>query len=235
MTLATFMVLSATCVLLTSCPDDPEEPSKGNDVEQLGEDEPEKNTDTKEYVDLGLPSGTLWATCNVGAKSPEELGSLFAWGETKPKDEYSWETYKWCKGGQSNWLTKYCLYSDDGEVDGKKELDLEDDAAYVNWGPDWRMPSYEQLKELYENCNFVETELNGVAGYRIHSTTNRNYIFLPIHEFYWSRILFWGSYYYRYYSETAATLYYGSRYSGRWELSGHSRYLGGTVRPVRNK
>ena len=91
---------------------------------------------THEWVDLGLPSGTLWATCNVGASSPEGYGDYFAWGETEPKDYYDWSTYKWCNGNEVT-LTKYCtdsFFGYNGFTDGKTELDPEDDAAYVNWG-----------------------------------------------------------------------------------------------------
>ena len=84
--------------------------------------------DNHEYVDLGLPSGTLWATCNIGANSPEEYGDYFAWGETAPKEVYTWQTYKWCSGDLFS-MTKYCRESEngyDGFTDGKGELDLED-------------------------------------------------------------------------------------------------------------
>lgn len=97
--------------------------------------------DEHEYIDLGLPSGTLWATMNIGASSPEDYGDYFAWGETAPKDVYDWSTYKWCNGS-SNTLTKYCFnssYGNNGFVDNLTELDPEDDAATVNWGQDWRM------------------------------------------------------------------------------------------------
>ena len=117
-------------------------------------DDPVTPPDLHEWVDLGLPSGTLWATCNVGASNPEELGSYFAWGETATKDFYEWSTYKWCNGSETT-MTKYCTNSDygnDGFVDNKTELDFEDDAAYVNWGPSWRIPSYEQFEELCTSC-----------------------------------------------------------------------------------
>ena len=76
--------------------------------------------DGHEYVDLGLPSGTLWATCNVGADTPEGYGDYFAWGETEPKEVYSWETYKWCNGDEYS-MTKYCTnsqYGYNGFTDG---------------------------------------------------------------------------------------------------------------------
>lgn len=134
-----------------------------------------------EYVDLGLPSGTLWATCNVGATKPEECGDYFAWGETEPKYDYSWENYKWCAGDEKM-LTKYCYESscgNNGFTDNKTELDLEDDAAYVNWGSQWRMPSYDQIKELIDNCTWTWTQLNGVNGYKVTSKKNGNSIFFP--------------------------------------------------------
>ena len=130
-----------------------------------------------EYVDLGLPSGTLWATCNVGASKPEDYGSYFAWGETAPKDVYNWETYKWCNG-TSNSMTKYCTDSSFGTVDGKTELLPEDDAAYVNWGTSWRMPTQEQCIELSNNCTWTWTTLNGVNGHLI-TGPNGNTMFLP--------------------------------------------------------
>ena len=98
-----------------------------------------------EYVDLGLPSGTQWATMNIGANAPEEYGDYFAWGETEPKDYYDWGTYKWCMGNY-NTMTKYCTisgYGYNGFNDGKTELDPEDDAATAAWGAGWRMPSFD--------------------------------------------------------------------------------------------
>ena len=133
--------------------------------------------DEHEYVDLGLPSGTLWATCNVGAKSPEEYGDYFAWGETEPKESYTWGTYRWCNGTDDT-LTKYCSDSEYGTVDNKSFLDGKDDAAYVNWGPEWRMPTIEQMTEFSQYCNKTRTERNGVKGCLI-TGPNGNTIFLP--------------------------------------------------------
>ena len=131
-----------------------------------------------EWVDLGLPSGTLWATCNVGACAPEEYGDYFAWGETEPKDVYNWDTYKWCYGGCSVCLTKYCTDSENGHVDNKTELDPEDDAACVNWGPSWRMPTLGQFLELYDNCTSQWTTRNGVNGYLLTGPNGKT-LFLP--------------------------------------------------------
>ena len=122
-----------------------------------------------DYVDLGLPSGTLWATCNVGAYSPEEYGDYFAWGETMPKDVYNWDTYQY---GDGNTFTKYT------GSDGLTTLLPEDDAATANWGPDWRMPTKEEWLELYNNTTVTWTTQNGVNG-RLFTASNGNSLFLP--------------------------------------------------------
>ncbi len=195
-----------------------------------------------DYVDLGLPSRTLWATCNIGANSPEDYGDYFAWGETEAKSTYDWSTYKWCKGSYTT-MTKYCTNSDygyNGFKDDKAELDLEDDAAYVNWGPEWRMPSKAQFDELI-NSNYTTTTWttqNGVYGRLITSKSNGNSIFLPAAGYryndyfndagssggYWSRTLYENGpdYEWRLYfgSYSITTGYYG-------------RYRGLSVRPVR--
>ncbi len=134
-----------------------------------------------EYVDLGLPSGTLWATCNVGATKPTEYGDLFAWGEPTPKETFTWENYKWCNGNY-NTLTKYNSKSKYGTVDNKKVLEPQDDAATVNWGNKWRMPTTKEQYELVEGCDWEWTdnyEGSGVAGRIGKSKHNGNTIFLP--------------------------------------------------------
>ncbi len=193
-----------------------------------------------EWVDLGLPSGTLWATCNVGASDPEEYGDYFAWGETAPKDYYHWSTYKWCNGSWTT-LTKYCTdsrYGYNGFVDNKTELDPEDDAAYVNWGPSWRMPTAEQQRELYEKCSSVWTTHNGVNG-RLFTGPNGNTLFLPAAGYLWYESLYYVGSYGRYWSRT---LYSSSPYnacylyfhSGGWSGWGNDNRDGGcTVRAVR--
>lgn len=121
-------------------------------------------------VDLGLPSGLKWASCNVGATKPEEFGDYFAWGETEPKASYDWSTYKWCNGA-SDALTKYCFdpsyWGGTGQMDNKKQLDLADDAANANMGGDWRMPTNAEWQELIDNCTVTWTSNyngTGVAG-----------------------------------------------------------------------
>ena len=147
-----------------------------------------------EYVNLGLPSGTLWATMNVGAISSIEYGDRFAWGETAPKSEYTWSNYKWCEGTETT-LTKYCLSNNSGTVDRKTELEPEDDAAYVNWGPSWRMPTVDQQRELVNKCTWTWTIWKGVCGC-LFTGPNGNKLFLPASGsgqyssgFYWSRTL----------------------------------------------
>lgn len=140
-------------------------------------DEPVIPPDGHEYVDLGLPSGTLWATCNVGAENPENSGGFFAWGEIEPKESFNWSNYGLCQGA-FNTMTKYCTQSNFGTVDDKTELDPEDDAAYVNWGPSWRIPTTEQLQELRDNCTWQWTTLNDVVGFMVIGP-NGNSMFLP--------------------------------------------------------
>ena len=128
-------------------------------------------------IDLGLPSGTLWACCNVGASKPEEYGNYYAWGETSPKSVYSWSTYKWCSGLYDT-QTKYCTKSSYGSVDNKTTLDSSDDAATVNWGTPWRMPSLDVIKELVDKCTSVQTSQNGVNGWKF-TGPNGGVIFFP--------------------------------------------------------
>lgn len=146
-------------------------------------------TAEKQYVDLGLPSGTLWATMNVGANKPEDYGDYFAWGETKPKDNYRWSTYKWYNAS-SDKITKYIPKSNRyGNADNKSELEPTDDAAYVNWGPSWRMPSMEQMRELISECTWQWTTQNGVNGYLVSSKSNSNTLFLPAAGFRFGTII----------------------------------------------
>ncbi|MGM9747158.1 MAG: hypothetical protein ACI30H_09385 [Paludibacteraceae bacterium] len=141
-----------------------------------------------EWVDLGLPSGTKWATCNVGATKPEEYGNYYAWGETEPKTTYNGSTYKWATATYNaeydQWdfkLTKYNTNPNVGIVDNKTVLDPEDDAARANWGSKWRMPTDEEWTELCENCAWKWTDDyngTGIAG-DVVTGFNGNFIFLP--------------------------------------------------------
>ena len=192
-----------------------------------------------EWVDLGLPSGTLWATCNVGADSPEDYGDYFAWGETETKEVHYLSTYKWCNGSRTT-MTKYCTsssYGYNGFVDNKTELDLEDDAAYVNWGASWRMPNEEQQVELIENCIKTWTTRNGVNGY-LFTGPNGNTLFLPAAGYRYDSSLYDAGSYGYYWSRTLNSDYPFKAYNVFFlsevvYLSDNNRDNGFAVRPVR--
>ncbi len=149
--------------------------------------------DEHEYVDLGLPSGTLWAKTNVGADSPEDYDDYFAWGEIAPKDTYNEYDYLWYEaiefGGDYLYkITKYSTDSDhgyNGFVDNKTELDAGDDAATANWGPGWCMPSNNQFQELIDNCTSQWTTVNGVNGRMFTSNINGATLFFPAIGYCW--------------------------------------------------
>ena len=184
--------------------------------------------DDHEYVDLGLPSGTLWATCNIGATNPEDYGDYFAWGETAPKDNYEWFSYKWYVNYK---LTKYYA------KDGKTELDPEDDAAQVNWGSSWRMPSVEQINELIDNCSWQRTTMNGVVG-QLATGPNGNTLFLPATGYHYDEELhmagnlglYWARTLSSFNANVALSLYFNSEYTYR---NNSDRCSGLTVRAVR--
>ena len=198
-----------------------------------------------EAVDLGL--SVKWANINLGATSPEDYGYYFAWGEIDPKEEYRWNTYVW--GNDDNELTKYVTNSDYSIVDNKTELEADDDAATVNLGSNWQIPSIKEWEELMLNCTWEwqaagNTTFGGVAGYEVTSNkegyTEDKSIFLPAagyrsgayldragsRGYYWSRSLDTK------YSDYARYLSYdsGSVYTG----SGDRSY-GRSVRAVQRK
>ena len=140
-----------------------------------------------EIIDLGF-SDFLWADRNIGANSPTDYGDYFAWGETKPKDNYSWDCYKYCQDGDEHKLTKYCTNKDYGKVDDKKILDPEDDAATKNWGNGWRMPTMEEYRDLFANSDREWTKKDGVNGCEFTSKKNGNKIFFPAAGVKWDTI-----------------------------------------------
>lgn len=184
-------------------------------------------------VDLGL--SVKWASCNVGAESPEEYGGYYAWGETEEKTNYSWSTYKWCNG-ISNSLTKYCTDSSWGTVDNKATLDPEDDVAHVKWGGNWRMPTSAEQTELLNSCTWSWTSVNGVNGYRV-TGPNGNSIFLPAAGYrYGEDVKGRGPYGY-FWSATlreshSGLAYYLEYYDGSYGWYFFSRCYGHCVRPV---
>ena len=132
-----------------------------------------------EYVDLGL--SVKWGTANLGAYNPENEGEYFAWGETASKESYTWETYKWSKD-DTELLTKYCSDSYkgyNGFTDNKAQLDNSDDVVKVRLGGSWRMPTYDEITELRDNCTITSSSLNGEDGFVVKSKVNGNSIFIP--------------------------------------------------------
>ncbi len=198
-----------------------------------------------EYVDLGLPSGTLWATCNVGASKPEDYGDYFAWGEIKQKTVYDWDTYKYSKVKQRifkkvDLLTKYCnksAYGYEGFTDELTVLQSADDPATTNWGNGWEMPSKEQWEELNENTKSSWTTRNGVKG-RLFTASNGNSLFLPAAGDRWYGELIGAGYYGYYWSSSLYTdvpsdawgFYFDSGYA---VSSSGGRDYGRSVRAVR--
>lgn len=152
-------------------------------------------------VDLGLPSGLLWATMNVGATNVEDYGNFFSWGETESKGDYDWPGYSYCDG-TINEMTKYVTKAKYGSVDNKTVLDPLDDAASLNWRGTWRMPTHEEQQELMEYCVFEPMKVNNINGCKV-TGPNGEFVFLPysgsfggtkyfeegLHSFTWSRSL----------------------------------------------
>ncbi|MBR4963409.1 MAG: hypothetical protein IKY54_05855 [Muribaculaceae bacterium] len=165
------MLVVLFTLMFTSCSGD------GNDDGLInnggGSLEPAQKHNGHEYVDLGL--SVKWATCNVGATTPEGYGDYFAWGETEPKDVFSLNTYKW---GEITEIGNI-LYLKYNRTDNNIVLELEDDAARVNWGGEWRMATIEEQKELLNKCTWTWFTKNGVKGYKVISNINGNSIFLP--------------------------------------------------------
>ena len=162
----TFAALCCVAALFAAC--------EKNDVEPTAGD-----ANGHEYVDLGL--SVKWATCNVGASTPEGYGDYFAWGETNTKSTYSLDTYTY--------------------TDNKPVLDPENDAAHVNWGGAWRMPTNEEWEELRSNCTWTWTTLNGINGYEVKGS-NGNAIFLPAAGFRSSNDVFYTGHYGCYWSSS---------------------------------
>lgn len=153
-----------------------------------------------QWVDMGLPSGTKWATCNLGASSPEDYGSYFSWGETQPKETYSWKTYRFQNRlgwlGSVKGLSKYNTSVKYGDIDGLTTLDPSDDPARAQWGGSWRLPTQSEILELLDTdfCTWARTRQGNRNGYRVTSKKNGNSIFLPAAGRHLSSLLFPGTY-----------------------------------------
>ena len=259
------MLFAALSLGFVSCDNkgnEPEDP-QGEQTEQNGSTENNGGEETPEpespvidynghaYVDLGLPSGLKWATCNVGATKPEEYGNYYAWGEVEPKEVYDWSTYKFMDSNINDWngVNKYTVadsqneygdvvwYDNSGNFigDNKTVLEKEDDAATVNMGGSWRMPTKAEQDELRTECTWTWTSNyngTGVAGRIVTSKINGNSIFLPAaggrydsdlsnagsSGGYWSSSLYTVTSYYAYYlsfDSDDVNWYDSDRYYGR--------------------
>ena len=203
-----------------------------------------------EYVDLGLPSGLKWAKCNLGASKPSDYGDYYSWGETAPKADYDWPTYKWMQAGKSNsnYITKYTVadgqtwgiwYDSSGAFigDNKTVLAAADDAATANLGSPWRMPTADEIKELIDNCTWIWTTQDGVNGYQVDGP-NGNAIFLPASGEREDSGLIDAGTKARYWSSSLRTVLNSYAHhiyfdSGNYERQGVLRCYGYSVRPVR--
>ena len=205
----------------------------------LAQDTVHAGESSGDWVDLGLPSGLLWATRNVGATLPEDYGDYFAWGETQPKSVYNWSTYRYGTAdgdGNLSTLTKYNTSSYYGVVDNLTTLQPGDDAATANYGG--RTPTEEEWRELIDNTTSQWMTINGVNG-RCFTGTNGNSLFLPAagdrwgssldnaggSGVYWSSSLYTDNPYYAWY------FYFNS--VGRGVTYYYFRDYGFTVRAVR--
>lgn len=221
------------------------------------QDDPVQEQDSingHKYVEMG--DGLKWATMNVGATKPEDYGDYYAWGETSPGTDYTWETYKWMQSGQDyeDYITKYTIA--DGDVvaiwydggnfigDNKTVLEISDDAARAQWGGSWRMPTGAEWEALTNTAHFTwawtdDYNGTGVAGCTVTSKVSGyegNRIFLPAAgNRYKTELLFvrygfyWSS---SLYARSSSIAYVLSLTSDKWETSSMSRFNGISVRPV---
>ena len=201
---------------------------------------------TMEYVDLGLPSGLKWAKCNLGASKPSDYGDYYAWGETAPKADFTWDTYKWMQAGHSHWryITKYTFadgqtggiwYDSAGAFigDNKTVLDAADDAATANLG----MPTKVEIAELITKCTWTWTTQDGVEGCQVDGP-NGNAIFLPATGHYEESGLIYAGTRGNYWSSSldsadCTTARGDDFFSGGGASGKYYRYYGLAVRPVR--
>lgn len=184
-------------------------------------------------VDLGL--SVMWASCNFGALKSEDYGNYYAWAELMPKEDYSWNAYKWCNGSDKS-LTKYNIEPSRGTVDNKTFLDPEDDVAHVKLGGKWRIPTDAEWTELRTKCTWTWTTQNGVNG-RLVKATNGNSIFLPAAG-YWGFTQFVDAGISGYYWSSSLNTERPYRAWDAWFDSNNvtryysNRFLGQSIRPV---
>lgn len=182
-----------------------------------------------DWVDLGLPSGLKWATCNVGASLPEEFGDYYSWGEVEPKEEYT-------SINSMTYKVSFRKLKKSGIIDDNGILTKEHDVASVNWGEEWRMPTIEEIGELIDECKWNFASFNDVNGYLVTGPNNKN-IFLPAAGFMQNSTEvnigdfgdYWSSSVEEDLSGIAHSLGYSSKSHGRRR---YARYAGRSIRPV---
>lgn len=187
-------------------------------------------------VDLGLPSGTLWAQCNLGAETSEDYGNYYAWGESVTKTAFSWKNYKYCSNGQSNALTKYNTKSIYGKVDNKTQIDAADDWMTANCGYFYAIPTKKDWEELHNYCKWT---YDSRGGYTVRGL-NDQIIFLPFagyrsglnqydigkDGYYWSSTLD---------QKSPDDAWFMHISSGKHEFNSYYRSQGRCIRPVMHK
>ena len=202
-----------------------------------------------EVVDLGLT--VLWATCNMGASSPEQSGSYYAWGETQPKTYFEWSNYKWCKTDEMH-LTKYCMdknYTHLDSLDKKYTLDPADDAANATLGTKWHIPTEQNFYELRRNTTANWCKLNGVGGF-LFTSTKKGYedrsIFFPLsgmkdfdgtrfigqYGYYWGNTIYYDKQKNSYKTLEASAFWLEHLDVDNQIVQFRTRYLGLPIRPI---
>ena len=195
-------------------------------------------------IDLGLPSGTKWSCCNVGASKPGEYGGYYSWGNTQESEEYDWKHTNWIDNSV-DYVVRCEKY--DPKIDNKCVLDPEDDAATANWGNAWRMPTSEECEELCENTTIIRYGADDVSGFKL-SGSNGNSIFMPSAGYKWGSSStvkeegpygvgeYWSSSLSKDNSHNAQYLAIRQLYEGafRKKIMEASRYNGYSIRPVAN-
>lgn len=193
-----------------------------------------------DFVDLGL--SVKWASCNLGATKPEEVGDYYAWGEIETKSVFSWETYKYSKGS-GRLITKYCDlrgHGYNGFADGLDNLELDDDVAHVKLKGNWRMPTLSEIKELLRSCTWKPITVKGVNGYRVSGMKEGfadHNIFLPATGYIDNDVVnnpvwlgaYWSSSVVKDYPIGAHFLYLNDEFKG---YSEYYRRCGQAIRPV---
>ena len=183
------VMLSMAMVFAVGCKPEEEE-NEDNNTPTIVDNGGNGSLNGHSYIDLGLPSGTLWASCNIGAAAPEGKGGYFSWAETVDKeehaDQFTWIGYKYSAADvfvpNNAHLTKYCSvadYGNNGFTDELTVLQPSDDAATANWGEGWMMPSVAQFEELMTVCSGTRTYLNEIEGFQFTSPNGQS-IFLPL-------------------------------------------------------